>query len=166
MTFLQKRNVWPTPPSLVKLCCKAAALNMASGTTTPMMDHVPELIQTLSSPGSAGTAATALPVSWHAGAMTGREAMAKSWARDGNRSPMCVPGCTMGLKMPVDMSKSLPTISHAQSMVRGLKHCVVVALVNSLKCSPVNQKLNRSGIVRKEKTRPRSGKRWFMAMSW
>ena len=67
-----------------------------------MIDHVPELIQTKSE-SSAGTAATAEPVSWQAGAITGTPVAPTSAATSGSRLPSSVPGGTTSGKMPVGM---------------------------------------------------------------
>jgi len=60
-----------TPPSLVTFAASAAALMTGAGTSSPSRDHVPEERYAQPSPASAGTAATAHPVSCPAGAMTG-----------------------------------------------------------------------------------------------
>ena len=68
--FLEKRHVPLTPPSLVKLYFRLCAFTIGSLASAPMIDHVPELIHAKCW-FSAGTAATADPVSWQAGAITG-----------------------------------------------------------------------------------------------
>ena len=44
MMFLRKRIVPPTPPSLVKLAARASSLTSGPGNSTPISDHVPELM--------------------------------------------------------------------------------------------------------------------------
>ena len=63
-----------------------------------MIDQVPELSQTKSLP-LAGTAATAEPVSWLAGRMTGIRAMFSSSATAGESVARTVPGWTISGKM-------------------------------------------------------------------
>src|SRR5437667_322249 len=64
-----------------------------AGNSTPMSDQVPELMYAQLAL-SAGTAATAEPVSWEAGAMTGTGLRPVSAATAGRRGPWTVQGAT------------------------------------------------------------------------
>ncbi len=95
-----------------------------------------------------GTAATAEPVSWQAGAMTSTRPAPVPSASCERRGPRLVPGGTMSGRNPVGMSKDSSRPA-AHSPRRGSKNWVVVAMENSLALVPVSQKLKRSGRVRK-----------------
>ena len=84
-----------------------------------------------------GTAATALPVSWHAGAQTLSPKL----------SPRTFPGSTTSGKMSTGIFTA-SRISSSHCILFGLNIWVVVAWVNSALFSPVNQKLKRSGSPR------------------
>ncbi len=75
-----------------------------------------------------GTAATALPVSWHAGAQTLSPRL----------SPRCSPGSTISGKMLAGIFTA-SSISWSHCISTGLKIWVVDAWVNSALLSPVNQ---------------------------
>src|SRR5271167_2845804 len=94
MMFFRKRTVPPTPPSFVKLYVIAASLSSGLSSSTPISDHVPELMYA-HVPVPAGTAATADPVSCDAGAITGAGVKPVSEATDARNGPSTVPGCTM-----------------------------------------------------------------------
>ena len=136
-TFFESRQVLKTPPSLVKLYERVVGDKPGFLTSVPIMDHVPELIQAKSST-SAGTATTAEPVSWQAGAMTGIEIFPVSGAIFRNRLPRMVPGWVTGPNKWVGMPSASST-GKAQSRLFGSKHCVVVASVNSLVICPHSQ---------------------------
>jgi len=75
-----------------------------------------------------GTADTALPVSWHAGAQTLSPRL----------SPRNVPGSTTSGKMSTGIFTA-SSISSSHRISTGLNIWVVVAWVNSALRSPVNQ---------------------------
>jgi len=90
--FFSSWVVPQTPPSLVKFKSRACGVITGPGSSAPNRDHVPELRK--ADLRVSETAATADPVSWQAGAMTGVPASAfPSIASD----PISVPGSTMGV---------------------------------------------------------------------
>src|SRR5688572_5099081 len=94
MMFFRSRIVPHTPPSLVKLQLTVASLTSGPGISTPISDHVPELMYAHPDSPEAGTAATADAVSWVPGATTGAGLSPVSDAIDGRSGPRTVPGCT------------------------------------------------------------------------
>ena len=84
----------------------------------------------------AATDATADPVSWQAGATTGVPASAAE--ADSRRCPSTVPGSMSGGSIRVGMSSSQSS-SVAQALARASTICVVVALLNSARSTPVSQ---------------------------
>ena len=77
--FFRSRVVPQTPPSLVKFRSRDFGVITGAGSSVPSSDHVPELRNAVRPP--AKTAATADPVSWHAGATTGVPASAAQTSR-------------------------------------------------------------------------------------
>src|ERR1043166_443101 len=69
ITFFRRRVVPLTPPSLVKLNRRASGVMTGASNSVPNKDQVPELRNAV--PSRAEIAATAEPVSWVAGAITG-----------------------------------------------------------------------------------------------
>src|SRR6185437_11161259 len=135
ITFLSRRDVPFTPPSLLKFICSASGEVTGASTSIPTSDHVPELINAV--PSRAAIAATADPVSCVAGAITGVSATlaAPTLARS---RPTTVPGSTIG----AGSEDGRPTRSSSpESHVRvvALTICVVLALVNSQTAFPVIQ---------------------------
>ncbi len=143
--FFRRRVVPETPPSFVKFSSRARGVITGAGTSVPSSDQVPELRNARWL--SARTAATAEPVSWHAGATT------RVPRSEGGASlaifPTIVPGSTIRGSSRVGSSSSRIR-SVAQDRVRASTNCVVVALVYSAVISPVSQKFTRSGIVPNE----------------
>ena len=92
-----------------------------SASSAPITDQVPELIQAKSPrcpPPAAGTAATAEPVSWLAGAMIGTGPTPSSAARAVCSGPSTVPAGTTSGKMPVGISRAARS-GPAQASRRG-----------------------------------------------
>ena len=140
--FFSSRVVPATPPSFVTLAASACAVITGRGISTPSSDQVPELRNARVR--LAGTAATADPVSWHAGATTG--VPASSEETDDFRGPMTVPGSTSGGSSSTGKSNSRSSgAAHCRDLASTI--CVVVALVNSARRTPVSQQFRMSGIV-------------------
>src|SRR5204862_3723719 len=94
MTFFRRRVVPATPPSLVKFMRNASELMMGASISVPSNDQVPELRNAV--PSRAAMAATAEPVSWDAGAITGAPHNEEPDATPAISFPTTVPGSTMG----------------------------------------------------------------------
>src|SRR5207244_8363499 len=96
MTFFRRRVVPATPPSLVKFSRRASAVTTGASSSVPTRDHVPELRNAV--PSRAEMAATADPVSWVAGAITGVPERADEPEMLGKSFPIGQPGSTIGLE--------------------------------------------------------------------
>jgi len=107
---------------------------IGSFTSVPTSDHVPELMNAVRP--DAETDATAEPVSWVAGATTGVPASAAH--APALSAPTIEPGSIIGGRIRVGISRSANN-PLAQSRVLASTNCVVVAIVNSPRSSPVNQ---------------------------
>jgi hypothetical protein len=107
----------------------------------PISDQVPALMK-IESAWRKGTAATAEPVSWVATAITVVPSRAPP-----SIVPSCVPGSTTSGRTRVGTWRR-SSRSCAQACVRGSKHCVVVAFVNSVDRLPHRRPWRRSGIMR------------------
>src|SRR5688500_17504734 len=99
-------------------------------TSAPIRDQVPEEIK--ADRGVRLTAATAEPVSWQAGAITGAS------TRELRAGPRWVPGCTISASRCVGIPRRSRS-AVAQPPERGSNIWVVVALVNSQQTRPVSQ---------------------------
>src|SRR5580658_6851049 len=124
--FFNSRMLPHTPPSFVKLRSRARGVITGSDTSAPSRDHVPELRNTLS--GDIAIAATAEPVSWHAGAITGTPSSVGATSRLSR--PISVPGWTIGGNNR-DGKPSSSINGSAQPRVFASTICVVVAIVYS-----------------------------------
>src|SRR3954465_9412472 len=102
--------------------------------SVPTSDQVPELMNAVRP--DAATDATAEPVSWVAGATTGVPASAAHTSA--LRGPTIDPGSIIGGNIRVGISRSANN-PRAQSRVLASTNCVVVAIVNSPRNSPVSQ---------------------------
>src|SRR5260221_14564627 len=102
-----------------------------------MSDQVPELryAQLPSSLGVVGTAATADPVSWEAGATTSIPPNPVWRDTESSNAPTRVPGGTICAKIFVGRLKRLSSLRD-QSCFAGSKNWVVVASVNSAARTP------------------------------
>src|SRR5262245_46871217 len=109
-----------------------------AGSSTPISDQVPELMYAQEDP-SAGTEATAEPVSCDAGATTGIGCSPVSVTTAGRSGPSTVPGWTIVPRIcpgnPNDFIRPC-----AQPRVVGSTIWLVLASVNSLTLIPVNKK--------------------------
>ena len=94
MTFLRKRVVPKTPPSLVKLAAIASGVMTGCWSSTPTNDQVPELIYPQPTGDVTGVETTAEPVSCVAGATT--RTGPNSLRNSGKTSASIVPASTTG----------------------------------------------------------------------
>ena len=134
--FLRKRVVPSMPPSLVKLRSKLRALMMASCVSMPIRLHVP-LLRYANFSFAAGTAATALPVSWPATAITGTAPRPVIFCTSSVIVPMTVAGLTISPNWP-RFSPTLSTSLLSRSFVLGSSICDVEAIVYSHTALPVS----------------------------
>src|ERR1700722_3045677 len=117
--FFRKRVVPPKPASLVKLSLRTSSLISGAGNSTPSNDQVPEERYAQSSLSSAGTAATAAPVSCEQVATTWSSPRPVSARTSGDNGPKIVPGATsLGKIFPGKPHRSIKTLD--QAWVRGL----------------------------------------------
>jgi len=97
---LQRRVVPATPPSFVKFERSVSAVMIGEGTSTPKATTSRAEVAPIGGTDdvdhparrTTGTAATALAVSWVAGAMTRTLGIPTSWATDRRIAPISVPG--------------------------------------------------------------------------
>src|SRR5437588_10540264 len=133
MTFLRKRVVPKTPPSLVKLAAIASGVMTGCWSSTPTNDQVPELIYPQPTGDVTGVETTAEPVSCVAGATT--RAGPSSLRNSGKTSASKVPASTTGGSIEVGIA-SCSRRSNAQAEAPGSQHCVLAALVRPDVCGP------------------------------
>src|SRR5580704_19003461 len=107
---------------------------MGASSSVPISDQVPELKNAV--PSRAVIAATADPVSWQAGAITGVPAKEEFSARDGRIVPKIEPGSRIGAG-GLEFSPSFCMRSIAHVRLTGSTSWVVVAFVNSQTAFPV-----------------------------
>ena len=137
--FLRSLVVDCTPPSLVKLSAALCGVITGWSVTTPMSDHVPLLRNAVRLPSIIrGHAATALPVSCPATAMT----RVSGWspvcsAIDGRIVPNSVPGMTSGANC-VRCNPHRRSISSSICLVRGFIIAEVERMVYSHAIRPVS----------------------------
>ena len=135
--FFESCQVPKTPPSLARLWASTKGVIQGSSISQPAIDHVPELIQKKSLL-TAGTAAKPSPCRDMQGQLSGQAMPRSQPRRQGACCPRTLPGSIKGGKRRVGICKD-SNRDTAQVRLCGLKHCVVVALVNSQQAFPLNQ---------------------------
>src|SRR5262249_3934335 len=114
----------------------ASAVTTGASISVPSKDQVPELRKAV--PSRAEMAATAEPVSWDAGTITGVPESAVVPATLESNGPITDPGSTIRAGSSAGKSKRFSK-SVAQVRFTGLTIWVVVAFVNSQTAIPVSQ---------------------------
>ena len=127
-----------TPPSLARLYSIVFWLISGLDSSSPIKDHVPQLIYANFLPSSAGTAAIALSVSWEATVEMEIFPTDSSSESSGRRVPIIVPGFTTGWNR-FDGIPHFSINSKAHCFLVGLYNWVVDAMVYSLYFSPLRK---------------------------
>ena len=142
--FFSKRTVPQTPPSLVILSSHASGVNTASDSSTPSNDHVPLDRYAQSSPGVAGTAATAHAVSWPPGAMTGIPCTAAGNVASAIPPYVAPAGRTSGRICVGIPRRSRTSTAHVPVVISSI--WLVLAIVYSDASTPVKRPWRKSGM--------------------